>query len=95
MANFCPMLLGRLVPRSCKYSVDRSLKLSVFASDTVDNLKFSRWPVLLAYYDPVNIFLCCFLQYLELHYYRGMYDQLSQDLVIIKFFRDLVTFWAM
>ena len=36
----------------------------------VDNLKFSGSPVLLAYYDPENVFPCFFFPYLELHYYN-------------------------
>lgn len=39
--HFCPMVLGRLIPRSGKDSVDSPFKILIFGLGPVDNLKFS------------------------------------------------------
>ena len=54
----CPVVLGRLIPRSVKNYVDRLLNVLSFGLSTVDNLKFSGSSVLLVvYYGPGSIFL--------------------------------------
>ena len=66
MTSFCPLVLGRFIPRSGKDSVAMPLKVLISGLGPVDNLKFSGSPVLLIYYDPRNVFPCCFFPYLLL-----------------------------
>ena len=63
-------VLGRLILRSGKNSVYRPLNVLIFGLSPVYNLKLSRSPVLLVYYELGNVFPCCFFLYLQLHYYN-------------------------
>lgn len=56
MTNFCPAVVGMLIPDQVKVRVDMLLQVLISGLGPVSKLKDSLDPVLLIYYDLGNVF---------------------------------------
>ena len=57
MTNFCPAVVGMLIPDQVKLCVDMLLQVLISGLGPVSKLKDSLDPVLLIYYNLGNVFL--------------------------------------